>query len=85
VVDKFPLGERTIEAATNPRYVMVAPLKDFSAGLLDLATKKIVVASKMATLDAFGSTYFRERVMANGVVDSPGHERSCVCNFRSDR
>ncbi len=62
VVDKFPLGERTIEAATNPRYVMVAPLKDFSAGLLDLATKKIVVASKMATLDAFGSTYFRERV-----------------------
>ena len=62
MIDKFPLGERTLEAATNPRYVMVAPLKDYAAGLLDLETKKLVVASKMATLDAFGSTYFRERI-----------------------
>jgi hypothetical protein len=62
MVEKFPLGERTIEAATNPRYVIIKPLKDYAAGLLDLETKKVIVASKMAALDAFGSSYFRERI-----------------------
>jgi len=62
IIEKFPLGEQTIEVATNPRYVIVAPLKDYAAGLFDLETKNIVVASKMAALDAFDSTYFRERV-----------------------
>jgi len=61
-IQKLALGDQRIDAATNPRYLLLRPIQKYALGVLDLQTGKIVLASEKGSLDIFGDNYVRERV-----------------------
>lgn len=66
VIDRFPLGEGALTAATNPRYLLIRPIQGKPVGAFDLQQKKFVFANRMAATDVWGETSVSERL--NGEV-----------------
>ena len=66
VLDRVPLGGRTLVAATNPKYILVRPLQEFPVGAFDLDQKKIVYSNRMSASDVWGDFSASERL--NGEI-----------------
>jgi hypothetical protein len=65
VVEQFTLNGQP-EAATKGNYILLRPIHGYAAGLMDLATKKIVMANKLAAIDVYERFFVAERT--NGEV-----------------
>ncbi|MCA1630631.1 MAG: PQQ-like beta-propeller repeat protein, partial [Acidobacteria bacterium] len=65
IVEQFPLNGR-VEAATRGNYIVLRPIQGFAAGVMDLATKKILFANKLAAIDVYDQFFVSER--SNGEV-----------------
>jgi len=61
-IQKLQIGDQRLDAATNPRYLLLRPIQEHPLGLMDLETGKIVLGSDKASLDAYGDKYVGERV-----------------------
>ena len=59
---KLGLGDQRIDSATNPRYLLLRPIKEHPVGVVDLETQKIIIGSDRNSIDIFGENYVRERV-----------------------
>lgn len=66
VLDHIPLGGTSLVAATNPKYVLVRPLKEKPVGAFDLDQKKLVYANRMSATDVWGAVWVSERL--NGEI-----------------
>ncbi|HEY6945036.1 MAG TPA: M48 family metalloprotease [Candidatus Acidoferrum sp.] len=66
VLDRVPLGGTSLVAATNPRYILVRPLKDAPVGALDLEQKKFAYSNRMSASDVWGNVSVSERL--NGEI-----------------
>jgi WD40 repeat protein len=60
-IDQFPISGR-LDAASNGNYVLMRPIQGFAAGVMDLTTKKIVLANKLSAMDVWGDFYLSERI-----------------------
>ena len=71
---RYPSGELIktmtivggLSAATRGDYVILRPIQDWAVGVLDLASAKIVFATKSVAFDVFGDVQIAERI--NGEV-----------------
>lgn len=61
VLDHIPLGGGSLTAASNPRYVLLRPVKDDPVGALDLEQKKFVYSNAMSATDVWGDLSLSER------------------------
>jgi len=61
-IQKLQFGNQRLDAATNPRYLLLRPIQKYTLGVLDLQTGKIMLASEKSSLDIFGESYVRERL-----------------------
>lgn len=61
LVKKFMLGSQRLDAAVNPRYLLLRPIKGYRVGILDLQSGNVILGSDKTSLDIFGETYARER------------------------
>ena len=66
VLDRVPLGDSTLVAATNPKYILARPLKDVPVGAFDLEQKKFVYTNRMSATDVWGNVSASERL--NGEI-----------------
>jgi WD40 repeat protein len=66
VLDRIPLGGGVLVAATNPRYVLVRPLKDAAVGAFDLEKKKFAYTNRTSATDLWGDVAASERL--NGEI-----------------
>jgi WD40 repeat protein len=66
VLDHLPLGGTTLTAATNPKYILVRPLKENPVGAFDLDQKKLIFANRMSATDLWGDVWVSERL--NGEI-----------------
>jgi WD40 repeat protein len=66
VLDHIPLGGTSLVAATNPKYILVRPLKEKPVGAFDLDQKKLVYANRMSATDVWGAVWVSERL--NGEI-----------------
>ncbi|HYL83016.1 MAG TPA: M48 family metalloprotease [Candidatus Angelobacter sp.] len=66
LVDRISLGGSTLVAASNPRYILVRPLRDFAVGGFDLEGKKFVYTNRMSASDVWGDVSASERL--NGEI-----------------
>ncbi len=66
VLDHVPLGGNSIIAASNPKIILVRPLKDFAVGGFDLDQKKFVYSNRASATDAWGDIAVSERL--NGEI-----------------
>lgn len=66
VLDHIPLGGTSLVAATNPKYILVRPLKKKPVGAFDLEQKKLVYANRMSATDVWGAVWVSERL--NGEI-----------------
>ena len=62
VVGHVPLGGSSLFAATNPKYILLRPLKDHPVGAFDLDLKKIVFQNRMSATDIWGDFAVGERL-----------------------
>jgi WD40 repeat protein len=66
VLDHVPLGGDSVIAATNPKYILLRPLKGNSVGAFSMEQKKLVYASRMDATDVWNETSVGERL--NGEI-----------------
>jgi len=66
VLERISLGGGALVAASNPRYVLVRPLKDVPVGAFDLEQKKFAYTNRMSATDVWGDVSVSERV--NGEI-----------------
>jgi len=66
VIEQTLLGGRTLAAATHGNYVVARPIQNFPAGVVDLNSKKIIIASKVSPLDVYDQLFVAERT--NGEI-----------------
>jgi len=66
VVDHIPLGGDSLTAATNPKYILIRPLKEDPVGAFSVEQKKLVFANRMDALDLWGEYWASERL--NGEI-----------------
>lgn len=62
VVDRIPLGGSSLFAATNPKYILLRPLKEHPVGAFSLDQKKIVFQNRMSATDVWGDVTISERL-----------------------
>ena len=55
-------GIAGVDSVTNGDYVIIRPIDKYPAGIMDLAQKKIVVASKQSAIDVYDKTFASERL-----------------------
>lgn len=60
------LGAANVEAPTHGEYVVLRPIDKYPVGVMDLATKKIFLASNKSAFDIFDQQFLSER--SNGEV-----------------
>ncbi|HYN85153.1 MAG TPA: M48 family metalloprotease [Pyrinomonadaceae bacterium] len=60
VLEKFELGGQP-DAVARGNYLLLRPVQNFPVGLLDLASKKVVMANKQRAFDVYGDTFVSER------------------------
>ena len=61
VVEQFPLWG-TPAAVTRGNYFILRPIKQYAAGVVDLATKDVFLANKLAALDVYDQFFVSERL-----------------------
>lgn len=66
VLDRVSLGGSSVFAATNPKYILLRPLKENPVGVFDLRQKKLVHANRMSATDVWGDVWVSERL--NGEI-----------------
>jgi len=66
VLERIPLGGGVLASASNPRYVLVRPLKDVPVGAFDLEQKRFAYTNRMPATDVWGDVSVSERV--NGEI-----------------
>jgi WD40 repeat protein len=74
----FPAGEvvktltlgGSVKTATNPRYAVLRPIRDWPLGLMDLSTGQIVMAYRTTAFDVHGGEHLGEQA-AGGVAIYP--------------
>jgi len=66
VIDHVPLGETTLFASENPKYVLLRPVIDRPVGVLDLEKKRVVFTGRNSALDVWGEEIASERL--NGEI-----------------
>src|SRR5215467_1095093 len=66
VLDRVPLGGSTLVAATNPKYILARPIRDFPVAGFDLSQKKFVFSNRMPATDIWGDVAASERL--NGEI-----------------
>jgi WD40 repeat protein len=62
IIGHVILGGGSVTAATNPRYLLIRPIKDHRLGALDLQTQKIIFASRSSASDIWSDTSVSERL-----------------------
>ncbi len=62
LIGRASLGSGGISAATNPRYVLIRPIKGHPVGALDLASQKLVFGNRNAATDIWGDVFLSERL-----------------------
>jgi WD40 repeat protein len=66
VIEYIPLGGDTLLSATNPRYLLIGPLKERPLGAFDLVQKNMVFANRTEAVDIWGEMVASERL--NGEI-----------------
>jgi WD40 repeat protein len=66
LLEYLPLGGDLLLSATNPRYLLIGPLKERPLGVYDLTQKKIVFANRTEAVDVWGDVAASERL--NGEI-----------------
>ena len=66
VLERISLGGGDLVAASNPRYVLVRPLKDAPVGAFDLEQRKFAYTNRMSATDVWGDVSVSERM--NGEI-----------------
>jgi WD40 repeat protein len=66
VLDRMPLGGDSLFAATNPKFILIRPLKENPVGAFDLSQKKLVYGNRMSATDVWGDVWVSERL--NGEI-----------------
>jgi WD40 repeat protein len=56
LVQETQIGDQQVESTSKGRTVIIRPLKNYAAGILDPIQGKILVGSKLAALDAWNSS-----------------------------
>jgi len=56
------VGIASVAPVTNGDYVIIRPIDKYPAGVMDLAQKRIVVASKQDAIDLYDKTFASERI-----------------------
>jgi WD40 repeat protein len=62
ILDRVPLGGSGLDAATNPKYILMRPVLDFPVAGFDLEQKKMVFTNRMSASDVWGDTSASERL-----------------------
>ena len=62
VIDNLALGGDDLIAASNPRYILIRPLKERPVGAYDLEQKKLAYSNRMAATDVWGDVFASERL-----------------------
>ncbi len=73
VLGQIPLGLSKLSAPAHGNYLLVRPISKYPVGVMDIATKKIFLASKQSALDIHDQVYVSERL--NGEVGLYGTEK----------
>jgi WD40 repeat protein len=66
VLDHVPLGGDSLVAATNPKYILIRPLKENPVGVFSMEQKKLIYATRMDATDVWGEYWVSERL--NGEI-----------------
>lgn len=66
VVDHLPLGDGSLVAATNAKYILIRPVIGYAVGAYNLDAKKFVFANRMAATDVWQNLSLSERL--NGEI-----------------
>ena len=61
VVQAYSLPKSSIEAASNPAYVLLRPFQYSATGILDVANRAVVKAHKGLAIDFYGDVFVAER------------------------
>ncbi len=62
VLDRVPLGGSSLVAATNPRYILIRPIKDRPVAALDLDQKVVAYSNRMSATDVWSEVVASERL-----------------------
>ena len=66
MIDRVPLGDGSLVAATNPKYIFIRPIQERPVGAYDLEQKKLAYSNRMSATDVWGDVFISERL--NGEV-----------------
>lgn len=66
IIDQISLGGSVLTAATNPKYVLSRPVKDFPVAAIDLSQKKFAYTNRTSASDIWGDVSASERL--NGEI-----------------
>jgi WD40 repeat protein len=66
VLDHVPLGGDSLVAATNPKYILIRPLKESPVGAFSMEQKKFIYANRIDATDIWGEYWVSERL--NGEI-----------------
>ena len=61
VLEQFPL-QGNLSSVGRGNYVMIRPISKYRVGLMDLATKKIILANNQAAMDVYDQVFVSERL-----------------------
>ncbi len=85
LLDHVELGGTHLNAASNPRYVLLRPLHENPAAVLDMETKpepghrKVIFANRNSAIDVWGQEFVSERLNGEiGIYELPAVSRSKV-------
>ena len=73
ILSQIPLGLSKLSSPTRGNYLLIRPISKYPVGVMDIATKKIFLASKQSALDVYDQVYVSERL--NGEVGLYGVEK----------
>jgi hypothetical protein len=71
-VQPFSMGKETLDSVTQGDAVILRPLKDYAAGILDIHTNKFIIVSKVDPLDLYGHLSASESVRGSIEVADVG-------------
>jgi hypothetical protein len=60
-IDHLPLVFQSVSAPAHGDYVLLRPIKDYAVGVMDLKTKKIIVAAKQEGFDIWDDVFIHQR------------------------
>jgi len=61
VIDHIPLAFHRVSAPAHGDYLVLRPVNNYAVGVMDLKTKKILVAAKQEAFDIYDDTFVHQR------------------------